>query len=87
MIPSITRGVHSKSVEHASLKRPDRDQPRDVFGVDLLERAITMPVVCAAIHQPVRIIATGLQEIVVIDRPHWLGRRGLLVFGGRLEGT
>ena len=68
-----------EAVEHAGLERPDRDQPGDVLGVDLLERAVAVAVVGAAVHQPVGVVGAGLEQVVVIDGPDRLGRR-LLAF-------
>ena len=62
-----------EAVEHARLERPDGDQPGDVPGVDLVERAVPLGVVGAAVHQPVGVVGAGLQEVVVVDGPDRLG--------------
>ena len=46
-----------EAVEHTGLECPDRDQTSDVLGVDLFERAITVAIVSAPVHQPVGVIA------------------------------
>jgi hypothetical protein len=73
-----------ETVENARLKGPDRDQSRDVLGIDLVQGTVAMPAVRAAVHQPVGVIGSRPEQIVFIDRPDWLGR-GLLSFGGRLD--
>ena len=73
MMPSITSGEHSKSVQHTGLKSPDRNQAVDVLGVDLIERAEALGIVRAAVHQPVGVIGAGFQKIIFIDGTDRLG--------------
>ena len=75
MMPSITSGVHSKPSSTPVWKVQTGISRGDVLGVDLLERAVAVGVVGAAVHQPVGVVRAGLQEVVVIDGPDRLGRR------------
>ena len=85
MMPSMTSGVHSKPSSTPVWKVQAGISRLDVLGVDLLERAVALGVVRAAVHQPVVVVGAGLEQVVVIDGPDRLGRR-LLSRGRRLEG-
>ena len=73
-----------KAIENTRLKGPNGDQSSDVFGVDLIESAVAMAVISPAVHEPVGIITTRLQEVGFVDTPDQFDGR-LLNLRGRFN--
>jgi hypothetical protein len=73
-----------KAVEDSGLEAPDGDQLVDVLLVDLGQRAVALGVVGAAVHQPVGVVASGVEQVLFLDGADGLGLLLFLFLGGDL---